>query len=131
MITPSEYLKYCRIILITSPIVQQYRIIEAQASERKGYIRVRVTLINGDFLEMAEYFTLDDGEIVTRDYRFQWMNEDKTVLRYRWDSTPHFPELPEFPHHIHNGSDGNVMSHSLMNFEKALEEINILFEQER
>lgn len=83
----------------------------------------------GIFLEMAEYFTLDGGEILTQDYRFQWMNEDKTVLRYRWDNTPHFPELPEFPHHVHNGLDGNVMPHYLMNFEKVLEEINALFDR--
>lgn len=101
--------------------------VEAQASERKGYIRVRATLSNGDFLEMAEYFAFENGEIITQDYRFQWMNEDKTLLRYRWDNAPHFPELPEFPHHIHSGSDNNAKSHSPMSFEKVLSEISNLF----
>ena len=126
MITSHEYLKHCRIILITSPIIQEYRVIETQASERRGYIRVRATLTNGDLLEMAEYFTLDGGEIITQDYRFQWMNKDKTLLRYRWDNTPHFPELAEFPHHVHNGSDSKVKSHSPMSFEKVLSEISNL-----
>ena len=26
----------------------------------------------------------------------------------RWDNTPHFPDLPGFPDHIHNGATGEV-----------------------
>lgn len=129
MITPPEYLKHCRMVLITHPIIQQYRILEAHADERKGYIRIRATLTNGDFLEMAEYFILEDTKIATKDYRFQWMNNDKTILRHRWDNAPHFPKLLGFPHHTHKQADSNVMPHSPMNFEKVLTKINALLHQ--
>jgi hypothetical protein len=26
----------------------------------------------------------------------------------RWDNTPHFPDLPGFPDHIHDGATGEV-----------------------
>jgi len=116
-------------ILITNPIIQQYRIVEAHADERKGYIRIRATLTNGDFLEMAEYFILEDAKISTKDYRFQWMNNDKTILRQRWDNAPHFPELRSFPHHTHKQTNHNVIPHSPMNFEKALSKIGALLHQ--
>jgi hypothetical protein len=29
-------------------------------------------------------------------------------LLCRWDNTPHFPQLPNFPCHRHEGSEDNV-----------------------
>ena len=34
------------------------------------------------------------------DYRFHFQDEDNRLI-FRYDSTPHFPELPSFPHHKH------------------------------
>ncbi|MEH2383220.1 MAG: DUF6516 family protein [Nostoc sp.] len=34
------------------------------------------------------------------DYRYHFQDE-KNSLIFRYDSTPHFPNLPSFPHHKH------------------------------
>ena len=36
------------------------------------------------------------------------MDEAKHKLRKRWDSVRHFPELPNFPHHVHIIEESNV-----------------------
>ncbi len=121
MTTPAKYLSDCRILLIMNPIIQSYEIVDAYADDRKGYLRIRAVLLNGDFLEIAEYFVLKDDKLFTEDYRFQWMDAEKSVLKYRWDNTPHFPELPDFPHHLHVGD--TVQGHHAMNISKVLDEI--------
>lgn len=124
MTTPAQYLNECRALLITNPLIQRYEIVDTYADERKGYLRIRASLANGDFVEFAEYFVVEEGLLTTEDYRFQWMNGDKTELKYRWDNTPHFPDLPDSPHHLHVGDD--VKPHWAMNFAKVLEEIETL-----
>ena len=51
---------------------------------------------------------------------------DKTKLKYRWDNTPHFSDLPDAPHHIHVGDD--VKPYQAMNFETVLERIEELLD---
>lgn len=104
----AAYLSDVELALVSSPIVARYDVVRSWANSDDGYIRVRATLTNGDFLEAAEYFALHDDQIVTIDYRHQWMDGGKQVLRRRWDNTPHRPELESFPHHVHIGSEDAV-----------------------
>ena len=67
-----------------------------------------MTLCNGDFLEIAESFTIQDECYMTLDYRYQWMDKTKQKLKKRWDSVRHFPNLPNFPHHVHLTEEFNV-----------------------
>ncbi|MFB2971551.1 DUF6516 family protein [Aerosakkonema sp. BLCC-F183] len=67
-----------------------------------------MTLSNGDFLEVVEFFVLRDRTCVTESYRYQWMDNSQKVLRKRWDNVEHFPDLPNFPHHVHVGEESNV-----------------------
>lgn len=101
MIDPTNYLAEAELALISSPIVAEYQVTRSRANTDDGYIRVRVTLINGDFLEASEYFVFQEGGIKTIDYHHQWMDGSKQTLHRRWDSTPHYPELQNFPHHVH------------------------------
>lgn len=41
-------------------------------------------------------------------YRYQWMDKTKQILKKRWDNVEHFPNLPNFPHHVHIGEESNV-----------------------
>lgn len=94
--------------MVSSPAIAEYHIVRSWANTDDGYIRLRATLTNGD-LEAAEYFVLERGQIVTIDYRYQWMGADKKTLRRRWDNTPHHPGLETFPHHIHLGDEATVV----------------------
>ncbi len=108
------YLAEIELALVNSPVVAEYRVIRSWANTDDGYIRIRATLTNGDFLEAAEYFILDNVRIITTDYRHQWMASDKKVLLRRWDSTPDHPKLENFPHHIHVGNETTIVpGHSM------------------
>ena len=43
------------------------------------------------------------------------MDETQQTLRKRWDNVEHFPNLPNFPHHVHIGEELNVEPSSSMN----------------
>ncbi len=106
--TPTDYLRVVEATLLASPVVHSYEIIRSWANTDDGYIRVRCRLVNGDFLELAEYFVVSGSHVETVDYRHQWMDATQSVLRRRWDNTPHHPELPEFPYHVHVGPLNHV-----------------------
>ncbi len=120
---PASYLAEAELALVSSPIIAEYQILRSWANTDDGYIRARVTLTNGDFLEIGEYFVLQGGRIETADYHHQWMDTNKQKLRRRWDSTPHYPELQNFPHHIHLGETDIVPGQpiSLVSVLKVLE----------
>lgn len=103
-----QYIIVVKQKLSTSTIISEIEIVDENILLNRGYFRVRLTLINTDFLELAEAFTIEDNQLSTLDYRYQWMDSAKQVLRRRWDSVKHFPDLPNFPHHVHIGSESNV-----------------------
>jgi hypothetical protein len=44
-------------------------------------------------------------------------------LTARWDNTPHFPDLPGFPDHMHDGVTGEVTPGQPMSIFTVLDEI--------
>ena len=104
-----EYVTAIHLALIDSLIVENYNVIRQRVTSQSGYLRVRVELANGDFLESAEFFRLTPDGIQVGDYRHQWMNGERHALRKRWDSTPHHPDLENAPHHCHDGSEETVI----------------------
>ncbi len=108
MTTPGEYVLELRAQLTIDPLIQAFDVVEERVWSDRGYVRVRLTLCNGDFVEAAEYFTSDGEQLVTQRYRYQWMDAVRRVLRKRWDNVPHHPDLPTFPDHVHVNDDQHV-----------------------
>ncbi len=105
----AAYLAKIELALVSSSVIAEYHVVRSWANTDDGYIRVRATLTNSDFLEAAEYFVLEKSRIVTADYRHQWMDGEKKALRRRWDNTPDHPELENFPHHVHVGDEATII----------------------
>jgi hypothetical protein len=103
-----QYIVTIKNKISASPLITTSEVGDEKILLNRGYFRVRLTLFNTDFLELAEAFTLKNNQLWTLDYRYQWMDSSKQVLRKRWDSVKHFPDLPNFPHHVHIGSETNV-----------------------
>ncbi|MBE9226221.1 hypothetical protein IQ264_12380 [Phormidium sp. LEGE 05292] len=110
-----QYLVAVKEKLNASLIVASIEIVDERVLLNRGYFRARLTLTNNDFLEIAESFTIQDNELITLDYRYQWMDVSKQILKQRWDSVKHYPNLPNFPHHVHIGSESNVESGQCLN----------------
>ena len=71
---PQTYLAEIKAKLASSLAVASVFIVEERALPDQGYLRARMRLQNGDFLEIVEYFVAKGGQCVTRRYRHQWMD---------------------------------------------------------
>jgi len=121
MNTPADYVLRLKTRLTTSPSVDTFTVVEEKIWPERGYVRIRMTLSHGDFLEMAEYFVVEEGEHKTLRYRYQWMDQDRQVLRKRWDNVEHYPDLPNFPYHIHVEREDNVVPGECMSIVELLD----------
>jgi len=83
---------------------------EHDATGRLGFMRYRLTLINDDLLELTERVAVQAGEIVVTKYRHHWQNQEGILIK-RLDNAPHHPQVASFPHHLHDGSEDNVVAH--------------------
>ncbi|MFZ4698632.1 MAG: toxin-antitoxin system TumE family protein [Candidatus Methylumidiphilus sp.] len=103
-----DYLNEVKTRLATSLCVTLITVVAERVTRDRGYFRARLSLVNGDFLEVSEYFTIRAGKPETLEYRYQWMDSAQERLIRRWDNARHFPGLPNFPHHQHVGEDNQV-----------------------
>ena len=104
-----HYLNAIKTRLATSTVVVSTTIVAEYALTDYGYIRARLTLRNGDFLEVSEFFTVQEDDCITTEYRYQWMDATRQHLIQRWDNAAHFPDLPNAPYHVHVEQEDNVV----------------------
>ena len=121
-----HYLNELKTRLATSAAIIAIEGVTEREIKDRGYFRARLSLANGDFLEVSEYFIIRAGKSETKEYRYQWMDNSKQRLIRRWDNARHFPELPNFPHHVHVGEEKQVVSGQAMSILDLVE----LIEQE-
>jgi Family of unknown function (DUF6516) len=121
-----HYLNELKTRLATSTAIIAIEGVTEREIKDRGYFRARLSLANGDFLEVSEYFIIRVGKPETLEYRYQRMDNSKQKLIRRWDNARHFPELPSFPHHVHVGEEKQVVSGQAMSILDLVE----LIEQE-
>ena len=109
------YLDLIRLKLSISDIVRAVDVVQERATENQGFFRARIRLQNDDFLEVAEYFAIENDRPLTIEYRFQWMDPTMQHLRKRWDNAAHHQGLPNFPHHVHVASESQIEPGSSLN----------------
>ena len=121
--TIAEYLESVKALLLTSPIITSFQIIRERQTVVDAHLRVRLALSDGGLLEFSEYVQyLPDNTIAIVTYSYHWAASNGN-LRRRWDNTPHFPDHPGFPHHIHDGETNTVLAGIATNVFAIFEEI--------
>lgn len=123
MADTQRYLDNIKTKIATSASVASVVVIAEHVSVNCGYFRARLTLVNGDFLEVSEFFAVQAGSCSTVEYRYQWMDHLQQRLIRRWDNAEHFPGLAAFPHHVHIGSEEHVASAQPMGIVELIESI--------
>ena len=63
-------------------------------------LRIRIRFQNGHLLEINEATINDRGLQTHLGYRYHFQDKQNNLV-FRYDNTPHFPELENFPHHKH------------------------------
>jgi hypothetical protein len=121
--TIDAYLEAMKERFVTDPLVTQFHVIRARSTLMDGYLRARLALADGSQLEFSEYMQRSsDGTIVVITYSYHWADANQELI-VRWDNTPHFPDLPGFPDHIHDGATGQVTPGQPMSIFTVLDEI--------
>ena len=121
--TIDAYLEAMKERFVTDPLVTQCQVIRERSTLMDGYLRARLMLADGSQLELSEYMHRSSaGEIVVITYSYHWADAHSQLIT-RWDNTPHLPDLPGFPDHIHDGATGQVTPGQPMSIFSVLDEI--------
>jgi hypothetical protein len=78
--------------------------VEEPLTPTRANLRMRVRFAGGQMLAISEAVVVTADALVHMDYRYHCQGPDNALL-FRYDSTPHFPELPGFPEHKHVPGD--------------------------
>ncbi|NEO52407.1 MAG: hypothetical protein F6K54_04525 [Okeania sp. SIO3B5] len=122
-----DYLQQLHDLIVACEIVQHFQIIPSQRSDFEGMIRGEIKFLDNSVLMVREF--VDVELTIDRDmYSYQYMTASNNLI-FRYDNTRHHKKLnlPNFPHHKHEGSQENVISSNAPNLVDVLQEIeNIL-----
>lgn len=121
--TSAEYLESIKTRLLTDPIVVSFQIARERQTSAGGYLRAKLILLNASQLEFAEYFIVpDDGQVTVVTYNYHWATAQNELIQ-RWDNTPHYPDLSNFPHHLHMANSADPIPAQPMSILAVLDEV--------
>ncbi|MBO1352335.1 MAG: hypothetical protein EBE86_035495 [Hormoscilla sp. GUM202] len=98
--TLDDYLLRIEQILMALENAYIERYEEEILTPQRANLRIRVRFTGGYLLEINETIAVDNDVLMWLDYRYHCQDEQNNLI-FRYDSTPHFPELSSFPHHKH------------------------------
>lgn len=78
--------------------VERYE--EEIVTDSRVNLRIRVRFQNGYMLELNEAILGEAGCLKRLGYRYHFQDKQNKLV-FRYDNTPHFPGLENFPHHKH------------------------------
>ena len=90
----------------------------------RANLKLRIRFRGKCLLAISEALLLNGKNISKIDYRYHFQDENNQLI-FRYDSTPHFPNIASFPHHKHL-SDEVVATEQPDIFEVLQEASNLL-----
>ena len=96
----SDYLEKVTQAIIQCRDAYVERYVEEILTPERVNLRIRLRFDQGHLLEINEAVVVEDDSLVSLDYRYHCQDENNRLI-FRYDSTPHFPDLSSFPHHKH------------------------------
>ncbi|TCT22034.1 toxin TumE [Thiobaca trueperi] len=78
--------------------------VEELLTPARANLRIRLRFDHGCLLEVNEALVVEQDGLRHLDYRYHCQDGDNRLV-FRYDSTPHFPDLPGFPFHKHLPDD--------------------------
>ena len=96
----SDYLEKVTQVILQCSDAYVERYVEEILTPERVNLRIRLRFDQGHLLEINEAVVVEDDSLVSLDYRYHCQDENNRLI-FRYDSTPHFPDLSSFPHHKH------------------------------
>ena len=119
----SDYLNQIEqvVLLYSNVYVERYE--EEILTPNRANLRIRLRFNQTHLLEINEAIIVTDNQLQFLDYRYHFQDGNNQLV-FRYDSTPHFPNLPNFPHHKHLHDD--VIASDKPDIAQVLQEVNEL-----
>ena len=118
-----DYFRAIDALLATTPMVREYDVHFDKRSLSRGYLRGDVIFQDDSRLHFREFVSIERN-IVRMVYAYHFQRPDGTLV-FRYDNTPHYPNLQNAPHHRH-GQSGAVIGIQPPDLEIVLNEIELL-----
>ena len=94
-------------------------------SSERANLKIRLRFYFKYLLSISEALIAVDDQVMEIDYRYHFQDEQNNLI-FRYDNTPHFPDLPSFPHHKH--LPDRVISCEQPNIELVIRDVMEFFE---
>jgi hypothetical protein len=121
-VNPDEYFLQITQLIASFTFVHSFSIEFDKRSPQLVFVRGSLYFIDESALFFREFIVF--GPEITRvSYSYHYQDRDGNLI-FRYDNAPHFPQLPNFPHHKHDGVQRQVVTSDPPDLEKILKEIN-------
>ncbi len=121
-----DYFQEVRDIIEACSVVQLSNVNYDSRSIYRGFMRGELKFLDGSVLYLREFVDVKTT-IVREMYSYHYENASKKLI-FRYDNTRHHKKLnlPNYPHHKHDGSEDNVISSNAPMLADVLNEISRL-----
>jgi len=116
-----DYFRRIESLVAGADIVRFFNITYDKRSASIGFIRGSIYFLDGSLLHLREFVDVEYGSERYM-YAYHYQRPDGALV-FRYDNTTHFPDLPIFPHHKHEGSEAHVVAVGPVDLETVLAEI--------
>ncbi|MFM2431802.1 MAG: hypothetical protein RLZZ511_3015 [Cyanobacteriota bacterium] len=116
----TTYLTTIEQAILTYPSLYVDRYVEEILTPDRANLRIRLRTEQDNLLEINEAIVVTENQLTTLDYRYHYQDHQNQLI-FRYDSTPHFPNLPTFPHHKHRPQD--VIASEKPSIQTVLQEV--------
>jgi hypothetical protein len=120
-----DYLQSLLSVAANSPIISSSNIILDKRTNRSALIRGDLYLLDGSRLFFRELVDLQEA-VVRLMYSYHYQDTIGRLI-FRYDDTPHHPELASFPHHKHVEQEVNALATEPPSLAGVLKEIEHIF----
>jgi len=120
------YVNQIRNLIEASEAVDVFKIDFDKRGRYEGFIRGKINFTDNSLLHFREFIYVEI--IIDRKmYSYQYINSAQTLI-FRYDNTEHHRKLnlPNFPHHKHDGSEDNVVNSEAPFLADVLKEIQTI-----
>ena len=93
---------------------------EQVLSKDRGNLRIRLRFRDNSLLELSEAIHNKEGMFTWLSYRYHYQTSDGRII-FRYDNTPHHPEVSTYPDHKHIGE--SIVEAVRPNIKQVLDEV--------
>lgn len=118
-----NYFQYIQAVILSSSIVDLCDINYQKREDCVGFLRGNIYFKDGSYLHVREFIDVEFGRDRGK-YSYQYMDKSNQLI-FRYDNARHHQKLnlPNYPHHKHDGSEDNIIPSNAPTLEDILKEI--------